>query len=122
MKEFEKLLLAKCPQYMILLFAKNYENQTSQEFKDYVAENFKGLQTKEELLMMSVREFFNFYAKEESKSMKAHLLNVFYAYEVEKVGDLIAMTKLDLLRFRTMGKKSITTLARICENAGLELK
>jgi len=122
MKEFEKLLLTKCPQYMILLFAKNYENETSQEFKDYVAKHFNRLQTKEELLRMPVREFFDLYAKAEKQSMKTHLLSVFYAYDIENIGDLIALTKLDLLRFRTMGKKSIATIERICANAGLEFK
>lgn len=122
MNEFEKLLPGKCPQYMILLLAKNYENETSQEFKDYVAKHFNRLQTKEALLMMPIREFFDLYAKAEKQSMKTHLLSVFYAYDIENIGDLIALTKLDLLRFRTMGKKSIATIKRILENVGLELK
>ena len=122
MNEFEKLLLAKCPQYMILLFAKNYEAVTSQEFKDYVAEHFNGLKDKEELLKLPVREFFELYAQDEKKKMKVRLENVFYAQDIETVGDLLTLSKLDVLRFRNMGKKSLEAIIRICENAGLELK
>jgi len=122
MNEFEKLLLAKCPQYMILLFAKNYEAVTSQEFKVYVTEHFNVLKDKEELLKLSVRDFLELYAQDENKKMKTRLENAFYAQEIETVGDLISLGKRDIPRFRNMGKRSLEAIIRICENAGLELK
>ena len=122
MNEFEKMLVAKCSPHMILLFAEIYSKETSQEFKDYVAENFKGAQAKDELLKMSVRDFFTIYAKDEKQPMRTHLLNIFYAYEIETVDDLIALDTQCILQFRNSGKKSLEAIQRICHNAGLEFK
>lgn len=122
MNEFEKMLVAKCSPCMILLFAEIYSKEASQEFKNYVTENFKGAQSKDELLKMSVQDFFDVYAKDERRPMRSHLLNIFHAYDIETVDDLLALDAQRILQFRNSGKKNLEAIQRICHNAGLEFK
>jgi len=122
MKEFEKLLLAEGSRLLILAYVRIYEAETSQEFKDYVATHFPDLCDKEELLEMNVKDFFKMYGRDEKQSMVNHLFNIFYAYDIEKVSDLLGVGALNFLRFRTAGAKTIACIKRVCVNAGVEFK
>ena len=123
MNEFEKLLLEKCPQYMVLLFAKNYAEQTTQAFKDYVSEHFKELLPKEALLIMPLDDFFEYYAPEDAKNLKVRLWNMYrYDKELNNVGDLLSLGEKKLSCKRNVGKKCLDVIRRTYENAGLEFK
>jgi len=122
MNEFEKLLLEQHSQYMILLFAKIYQNETSQEFKDYVAEHFQNHQGKEELLKMPIKDFFNIYAKTEYHKTLSKLTYLFAVYDIKTVDELLKYSIQDLARTRSIGAKTIEVIVQAFANAGLKFK
>ncbi len=52
--------------------------------------------------------------------LSVRALNCLKAAEVETLGDLVAFTKPDLLKFRNFGKKSLTELDELIKSKGLE--
>ncbi len=52
--------------------------------------------------------------------LSVRALNCLKAAEVETIGELVALNKADLLKFRNFGKKSLTELEELVRNKGLE--
>ena len=52
--------------------------------------------------------------------LSVRALNCLKAAEVETLGELVAFNKVDLLKFRNFGKKSLTELENLVESKGLE--
>ncbi len=52
--------------------------------------------------------------------LSVRALNCLKAAEVETIGDLVALDKHDLLKFRNFGKKSLTELEELVRSKGLE--
>ncbi len=52
--------------------------------------------------------------------LSVRALNCLKAAEVETLGELVAFTKADLLKFRNFGKKSLTELEELVRSKGLE--
>ncbi len=55
-------------------------------------------------------------------NLSPRALNCCKAAELETFGDLIKMTKIDLLRFRNFGKKSLTELEGLVKSNGFQFK
>lgn len=51
--------------------------------------------------------------------LSVRALNCLKAAEVETLGDLVSFNKVDLMKFRNFGKKSLTELDELVENKGL---
>ena len=52
--------------------------------------------------------------------LSVRALNCLKAAEVETIGELVALNKADLLKFRNFGKKSLTELEQLVSRKGLE--
>ena len=52
--------------------------------------------------------------------LSVRALNCLKAAEVETIGELVALNKADLLKFRNFGKKSLTELEELVRSKGLE--
>lgn len=52
--------------------------------------------------------------------LSVRALNCLKAAEVETIGELVALNKADLLKFRNFGRKSLTELEELVRNKGLE--
>lgn len=52
--------------------------------------------------------------------LSVRALNCLKAAEVETIGELVALNKADLLKFRNFGKKSLTELEELVKSKGLE--
>ena len=52
--------------------------------------------------------------------LSVRALNCWKAAEVETIGELVALNKADLLKFRNFGKKSLTELEELVRSKGLE--
>jgi DNA-directed RNA polymerase subunit alpha len=52
--------------------------------------------------------------------LSVRALNCLKAAEVETIGDLVALNRHDLLKFRNFGKKSLTELEELVRTKGLE--
>ena len=54
--------------------------------------------------------------------LSVRALNCLKAAEVETIGELVALNKADLLKFRNFGKKSLTELEELVRSKGLEFE
>jgi DNA-directed RNA polymerase subunit alpha len=52
--------------------------------------------------------------------LSVRALNCLKAAEVETLGDLVSYNKMDLLKFRNFGKKSLAELEELVKSKGLE--
>lgn len=116
MNEFEKLLVEKGSQEMILVFSKVYQDQLSEDFKDYASKPSRRIED------MEIRDFLTAYGESFPTGIAMRIYNACHGNDIKTVDDLLKTGTQKFLRFRNVGTDSVKYLCEIFAKLGLEFR